>query len=177
MIDRIDALKGSGLSTTEFEIEINDAMRLSNALHARIKTAIRLAAGERRCHRGQMGVAIVDDQSIHEINQRHLGHDYPTDVISFGYTLQPPLVEGEMVVSLETARKQADQLGWSVESELLLYIVHGALHICGMDDLQQEQRLAMRHTELRVMSQLGINEFVRYHPDYQATTLDEEDRH
>ncbi len=66
--------------TIEVDIDTNDD------LHAAICRAVRQAAQYRGFGRGSIGVLITDDETIHEINARHLSHDYPTDVISFGYT-------------------------------------------------------------------------------------------
>lgn len=123
------------------------------------------AAAERGCRRGQVGVRVTDDESIREINRTHLSHDYPTDVISFGYSLDPPTVEGELVVSAETACAAAAELSWSAANELRLYIVHGTLHLCGMDDQQSDSRAEMRQAESAVMRRLGIEEIDRYAAD------------
>jgi probable rRNA maturation factor len=119
-----------------------------------------------------LSVSIVDNKTIHELNRRHLEHDYPTDVISFQLDwsspdhAEPPVtasgrskgasIEGEVVVSVEYAAEMAPRCGWSTENELTLYAVHGMLHICGYDDLTQSEKEIMRARELSVLSGLGL---------------------
>lgn len=108
---------------------------------------------------------ITDDETIHEINRRHLDHDYPTDVISFTYDRSGSMVEGELVVSLCTARRSAAELGWDWRHELLLYVVHGTLHICGLEDSSAVERVEMRSQEQAVLQRLGISDARHYSPD------------
>lgn len=90
------------------------------------------------------------------MNRQYLSHDYATDVISFGYQADPPRLAGEMVISAETARQRAAEIGWSATHEMMLYVIHGTLHITGMDDGDRDQRAAMRAAEREVMHRLGV---------------------
>ncbi|MFG0267258.1 MAG: rRNA maturation RNase YbeY [Rhodopirellula sp. JB055] len=121
------------------------------------KAAIAAAAVE-GCDCGSLGVRICDDATIHPINREFLQHDYPTDVISFPYELTPPKVEGELVASFETAIENASEASnpLSPHEELLLYVVHGTLHIVGHDDQSPAPRAAMRRAEIAAMECLGI---------------------
>ena len=116
------------------------------------------AAAVEGCDRGSVGVRICDDATIHPINREFLQHDYPTDVISFPYELEPPMVEGELVASFETAIENASEPSnpLSPREELLLYVVHGTLHIVGHDDQSPEPRAAMRRAEIAAMKLIGI---------------------
>lgn len=102
---------------------------------------------------GTLSVAVVDDARIGEIHRRFLGKDGPTDVISFPLKdgvaegLPGDGVLGELVVSAETARREARRRGLPPERELFLYAVHGALHLAGYDDKTPTQRRAMRRKE------------------------------
>ncbi|MGV3486430.1 MAG: rRNA maturation RNase YbeY [Planctomycetaceae bacterium] len=131
----------------------------------RIRAAVVAAAGACGYLHGSIGVLITDDETIHGINRDHLDHDYPTDVISFAYKQEPPLVEGELVASVDTAVREATQLGWSAVHELLLYVVHGTLHVCGMDDQSAQERRRMRLAERQVLSSLGITDASDFDPD------------
>ncbi len=115
---------------------------------------------------GQIGVRITDDPTIHEINRNHLQHDYPTDVISFDYGSCESTIDGELVVSLETAQKNAEEMSWQVEHELALYIVHGTLHIAGMDDQDSDARLKMRQAEQEVLRRLNVELTEAFSPDW-----------
>ena len=149
---------GSG-SNLQIDIAIDSVATGFDA--SRCRQAARAAAVVRGFHRGEIGIRITDDKTIRRLNAQHLGHDYATDVISFGYECCAPQVNGELIVSLETAQQQAHNVRWPVEHELLLYVVHGVLHITGMDDYMPHDRAAMRQYEQKVMLQLGIDEVVR----------------
>ncbi|MEN0111320.1 MAG: rRNA maturation RNase YbeY, partial [Planctomycetota bacterium] len=68
---------------------------------------------------GELSVAVVDDPTMHELNRRHLAHDYPTDVLSFPLVDEPPHLVGEVIVSADTAITSAAEYGWPAEHELL----------------------------------------------------------
>ncbi len=104
----------------------------------------------------QLSVAIVDDATIHELNRRYLEHDYPTDVLSFLLERDDEHLEGEVIASAETAGHTAAQYGWTADDELLLYVVHGTLHLVGYDDGTPEHRAAMRRQERRYLATFGL---------------------
>lgn len=109
--------------------------------------------GERRV---QISVAIVDDATIHDLNRRHLQHDYPTDVLSYPLEDTGERLQGEIVVSAETAQRQAPDYGWSGEEELCLYVVHGALHLAGYRDKSQAEQRAMQDAEREILREIGV---------------------
>lgn len=115
----------------------------------------------------ELSVALVDDPEIHRVNREFLGHDCPTDVVSFLLSDPPPgrpqtpwpadwPLEGELVISVETAARDAGQHGWSPDAELILYAVHGLLHLCGYDDLTDDARPLMRTREREFLTELGL---------------------
>jgi probable rRNA maturation factor len=104
----------------------------------------------------QLSIAIVDDETIHQLNRQFLAHDYPTDVLSFLLERAEDRLEGEVVASAETAHREAEQFGWSAADELLLYVVHGVLHLVGHDDTDALARSAMRDQERRYLSEFGL---------------------
>ena len=106
--------------------------------------------------RAQVSIAVVDDPTIHVLNRRYLAHDYPTDVLSFVLERSDDWLEGEIVVSADTARTAAREYGWEPADELLLYVVHGVLHLVGMDDQSEEARAAMADVESRYLRQCGL---------------------
>jgi len=111
---------------------------------------------------GAVTVVLVTDDEIHRINREFLEHDWPTDVISFAYheaadaTSSELLLDGELVISVETAGREAGKHGWSLDDELLLYFTHGFLHLCGYDDLTDEERPRMRQKERELLSIFGL---------------------
>jgi probable rRNA maturation factor len=122
----------------------------------RLRRAVRHAFRNANGRNVRIGVAIVDDATIHDLNRRHLNHDYPTDVLSYPLEESPTALEGEIVVSAETARRAAPEYGWSPEDELCLYVVHGALHLAGYRDKSAAEQDAMRRAEREVLASLGI---------------------
>ena len=117
----------------------------------------------------EISIALVDDPAIHRVNRDHLEHDYPTDVISFLFEEEPveeagdsPLrgagkrIEGEVIVSGDTAAREAEKFGWSSADELTLYLVHGLLHLCGYDDLTDDEQPLMRERERAVLALWGL---------------------
>ncbi len=146
-----------------------------NELESAVQNAVTVAAQARGFASGRIGVMVTDDETIHEINRRHLDHDYPTDVISFTYDRSGATVEGELVVSLCTARRSASELGWDWRYELLLYVVHGTLHICGLEDSSPADRAEMRSQEQAVLERLGIADARLYSPDVESESERESD--
>ena len=106
---------------------------------------------------GFIDISVVDDVMIHEINRRWLQHDYPTDVLSFVFDRNNNRLEGEIIVSVETATTMAPDYGWSIEDELFLYVIHGVLHLIGCDDKSPEQEKEMRRQERRFLAKYGLN--------------------
>jgi probable rRNA maturation factor len=105
---------------------------------------------------GSLSIAIVDDPAIHALNRQYLAHDYPTDVLSFLLEQDQTSLEGQVIVSADTARRTAEQLGCSPGDELLLYVIHGTLHLVGYDDLEDEPREQMRAAERRHLARFGL---------------------
>ena len=110
-------------------------------------TALATAAG----YEGDLSVAVVDDKTIHDVNRRFLEHDWPTDVIAF------PLSDGqgEVVVSAEHALAEAKDRGVEPMAELLLYVVHGILHLSGHDDHDPEDAERMHTLSLKHLRSVG----------------------
>lgn len=106
----------------------------------------------------QLSVVLVDDAEMQRLNREFLGHDWPTDVLSFNYREQAESkqLDGELVLSVETAAKQAQIHGWSLPEELLLYGLHGCLHLLGYDDQTEADRAVMRQKERELLSLFGL---------------------
>lgn len=112
---------------------------------------------------GQLSLAVVDDEEMHQLNRQYLQHDYPTDVLSFLLEETEERVEGEVIVSVDTAEREAERWDWLVDDELLLYVVHGTLHLTGMDDHEPADRLSMRQAESNYLARYGLEH--RYEPE------------
>jgi len=101
--------------------------------------------------------AFVDNAHIHRLNKQFLDHDEPTDVLTFPYT-DPGAkkLEGEVVIGYEVARENAADRGHELNLELLLYVVHGCLHLCGYDDSTDKAAAQMRAKEREYLAKLGL---------------------
>jgi len=90
----------------------------------------------------------VDDRKIRALNRRYLRHDYATDVITFDWSEGKGLwLEGEILISAQTAKRNAAQYTTNVKDEILLYMVHGVLHLLGYDDHSPSDVKKMRAKE------------------------------
>ena len=95
---------------------------------------------------GELYYYFCSDEALLDINQRRLGHDFYTDIVTF------PLVEGDVIssefcLSLDRIAENSLNFGRSFESELLRVIIHGVLHLVGYDDHSDEERAEMRSKE------------------------------
>lgn len=122
----------------------------------RLRKAVSLILKDAGFKRGAISLAIVDDGTIHDVNRKFLNHDEPTDVISFVLEEDDAGIEAELVLGADTAARTAAELGVSPDDELLLYAIHGALHLVGYDDLSDEPRVEMRAAEQKYLTQFGV---------------------
>jgi probable rRNA maturation factor len=129
------------------EIELSDRQSTHGFDADRLVSAVRLVIADEGIARATVSIAVVDDDTIHDLNRRYLQHDYATDVLSFVFERSPDHLNGEVIVSADTAASAASGYGWSIEDELLLYVIHGALHLVGYDDGASESQSQMRHRE------------------------------
>src|SRR5262245_25646544 len=137
-------------------------VHVSNHQRRRIDTkqlrrAVRAVLRGEGFKRSKISVAVVDDSTILDINRRFLDHNEPTDVISFLFSSDKAMLEGEIVTSAQTAASAAKHFGWKPADELLLYVIHGALHLTGYDDQSKRARQAMRKRERHYLSHFGLN--------------------
>lgn len=112
----------------------------------------------------ELSVVLCDDAFIRPLNREWRGKDKATDVLSFpqGEAVAPgrfealPTVLGDVVISTETARRQAEELGHAVSVEIRALLVHGILHLVGYDHEDPEDEGRMRHEEIRLLGVLGV---------------------
>lgn len=123
----------------------------------RLQAAVRAVLEDSQYTSAAISVAVVDDATIHELNRRFLGHDWPTDVLSFVLDQRDGHLEGEVVISAETAAAAAAEAGWSPADEQLLYVIHGSLHLIGWDDRSPEEAAQMRAAEKEYLQKMGID--------------------
>jgi probable rRNA maturation factor len=104
----------------------------------------------------KISLAIVDDATIHGLNRQFLNHDWPTDVLSFVLDAADTHLNGEVVLSAETAARVAAEGGWSPAKEQLLYVIHGMLHLVGLDDQSEAAVRNMRAAERFYLQEAGV---------------------
>jgi probable rRNA maturation factor len=104
---------------------------------------------------GLVTIAVVSDKAIQRLHRLFLGQDQPTDVLSFPLEVSPSRLEGEIIVSSDTACSQATRCGNNPLGELLWYVIHGALHLVGFDDHRPSDRARMRRQERYYLQQFG----------------------
>ena len=100
---------------------------------------------------GEVGYLFCNDEKILEVNREYLQHDYYTDIITFDYD-EGDEINGDLVISLDTVRSNAEQLGKPYDEELHRVIIHGILHLCGINDKGPGEREIMEAAEDRALA-------------------------
>jgi probable rRNA maturation factor len=156
------------------EVEISDNQSHLAVEPAFLESIVRRALLSEGVERASISIALVDDATIRVINRRHLNHDWPTDVISFPLSEpEDPTLVGELVVSTEMAASTARDVGVDPRSELALYVVHGLLHLCGLDDQTVEDSDLMRQREGEILAAEGL---INTYPLVGLLSADDEGR-
>lgn len=105
---------------------------------------------------GSLNYLFCNDEEILRVNREFLRHDYYTDIITFDYS-HKDRVSGDIFISVDTVRDNAEEMGVTYDEELIRVIVHGLLHLCGIDDKGAGQREIMEENEnaaLRLLTEL-----------------------
>jgi probable rRNA maturation factor len=164
-----------------YAISICNLQHLVEIDEPQIEQVIRDVLQNEQVAAAEVSAAVVDDPHMQQLNRAHLGEDYPTDVLSFLLDCRSDpealedsnrsadrlgtgkRLEGEVIVSAETAAREAGRFGWSPADELLLYVVHGMLHLCGYEDSTDVERQQMRRREAEILQIRGLT------PHYELT--------
>lgn len=171
----------AGHNADPFTIEIADEQDALSIDLDVIRDVVRSTLIAEHVAAASISVALVDDVTIHQLNREHLEHDYPTDVLSFLLDSDDPdgdsadevaggpalpgrgkRLDGEVILSTDTAIREAAQFGWRAQDEITLYLVHGLLHMCGYDDQPGAALMEMRDREREILAIWGIT------PHYEA---------
>ncbi|KEO83809.1 rRNA maturation factor [Tumebacillus flagellatus] len=137
-----------------------------------ITKAIRAAAAHEGIEAGEVVVSLVDDESIHELNRTYRGKDAPTDVLSFAMLegeddemeiifdeedeTEEDNTLGDIIISMETCKRQAADYGHSFERELAFLTVHGFLHLIGYDHMTPEDEKEMFGRQDTILESAGF---------------------
>jgi rRNA maturation RNase YbeY len=100
---------------------------------------------------GEVGYLFCNDEHILEVNREYLGHDYYTDIITFDYC-EGNTLSGDLVISLDTVRTNAEKFHKDYDEELHRVIIHGILHLCGLNDKGPGERELMEAAEDRALT-------------------------
>ena len=126
-------------------------MMIDASLVDRVKSAINALHPSARLKK--IDVYGVSDNELLEINNKHLQHNYYTDIITFDYS-RGNRISGELHISVDRVKDNASALGLAYESELLRVIAHGILHLIGFKDKTKEEEAVMRSKEDEVLAYL-----------------------
>ncbi|MBO5015347.1 MAG: rRNA maturation RNase YbeY [Bacteroides sp.] len=99
---------------------------------------------------GEIAYIFCSDEKILEVNRQYLEHDYYTDIITFDYT-EGNRIGGDLFISLDTVRTNAEQFNQPYERELYRVIIHGILHLCGINDKGPGEREIMEEAENKAL--------------------------
>ncbi len=154
-----------------FVIDVVNRQKILPVVAARIRKVVREALRAEKVASATISIAFVDNRMIHDLNRRHLDHDYETDVLSFLFESETVVlgsirthskkreaeryIDGEIVISAEMAVQSAIRYCWSASEEMELYLVHGVLHLCGYDDGSEAERKLMRRRERSLLKLVG----------------------
>ena len=104
---------------------------------------------------GDISYIFCSDAKILEVNRQYLQHDYYTDIITFDYT-EGDRISGDIFISLDTVKSNAQEYGQRFEDELHRIIIHGILHLCGIKDKGEKERQQMTRCENQALEQLSV---------------------
>ena len=99
---------------------------------------------------GEVAYIFCDDEKILEVNRQYLNHDYYTDIITFDYC-EDDVISGDLFISLDTVRSNAEAQGTPYDEELHRVIIHGILHLCGINDKGPGERAIMEAAENKAL--------------------------
>lgn len=103
-----------------------------------------------------ISIAVVNDETMSLLHSEHSGIEGTTDVLTFDHGSDEDIVDADIAVCIDVATRVANEREHPVESELLLYIVHGILHCIGFDDHSEGEHSRMHQEEDRVLQAIGV---------------------
>ena len=111
-----------------------------------LESWIRNIIDQEKCRLGFLNFIFCSDDFLLNLNEEYLGHDTLTDIITFPYQ-SPPFIEGDVFISVERVRENAQDFGVPFDAELHRVMIHGVLHLCGYKDKTEEEQAVMRQKE------------------------------
>ena len=129
----------------------NEGTKMPNIKKRETTAWIRRVAATYNKKVGDVGYIFCDDERILEVNREYLQHDYYTDIITFDYT-EGDTISGDLFISLDTVKTNSEQFGTPYDEELHRTIIHGILHLCGINDKGPGEREIMEAAENRALA-------------------------
>ncbi|MEK3788242.1 rRNA maturation RNase YbeY [Paenibacillus sp. FSL K6-1230] len=151
-----------------------DDLEITDVLISTLETLLERAGEAEGVAEGEVALTFVTDEQIHELNRQYRGIDRPTDVLSFAmneeleeepdiiYSLEPeaelelPDMLGDIIISVQTAKRQSEEYGHSLDRELGFLFVHGFLHLLGYDHQDEASEAEMMGKQEAVLAQVGL---------------------
>jgi probable rRNA maturation factor len=165
-----------------FQVEISNQQTFIDIDENYLVNVVTTVCEKEKVVSASINLAFLDDPSIRVLNSQYLDHDYETDVLSFLMECRTPKniseqeatelrgfgkeIEGDVIVSAEMAQNCAIEYGWKPHDELILYIIHGVLHLLGYDDLSYDEKLLMRKKEKEYLNLFNLS------PKYRSDDLE-----
>ena len=145
-------------------------LNIDNEILDEIKNAIETIGKLYGVENSEVSVNLTDDKTIHKLNKDYRGIDRPTDVLSFAFreSEEPQIFYGseddgniidtlgDIIISVERAKFQAEEYGHSLRREIIFLTVHGMLHLLGYDHMEEKERIEMEQEQKFIMDKLGI---------------------
>ena len=149
-------------TTTSFEPE---TLTIEESLLEEILRAADVVGKIYGVENSELSITLTDDEHIHALNKKFRGVDRATDVLSFAFreSDEPEIIGtdfeilGDVIISLERAKIQAEEFGHTFLREVIFLEVHGLLHLLGYDHIDDDERREMEAEQKFIMSKLGIN--------------------
>ena len=144
------------------EIDLSvEQVELKEELQQKLIEQAKIVLSEMDLEEAELSVVICDDAFIHPLNRDYRAKDRPIDVLSFSqregdFAFMDDLLLGDVIISLETTIRQAEERGHSTERELTILLVHGILHLLGYDHIEDDEAEVMEAQEKDILGKLTI---------------------
>lgn len=143
---------------------INSEVEVDEKILSEILRAADVVGKLYGCENSELSVTLTDNKNIHALNKKYRNIDSPTDVLSFAFreSEEPQILNaeveilGDIIISLERAKMQAEEFGHSYLREIIFLEVHGLLHLLGYDHIEENDRAEMESEQKFIMEKLGI---------------------
>ncbi len=147
------------MASAKFQFSFADEQESMNVDFDRIQRAVTNVFEDAGFVKGSIEIVTLASEPMRQMNVEYLGHDYPTDVLAFPLEVDQARksVDAEIVICPDVAIDLAKDYNWPPEDELLLYAIHGALHIVGYDDHAPEDAPIMHAKEREYLARVGVD--------------------